>query len=201
TCRQVKLAPAAKKPAARPTTKPAPPKQDKAKKPVKSVKSVKPVKPVKGGKAAAVKPKKKKLVIKKAIDTATRVIKGRHGVRIKRIRTSCRFHVRPTLKLPRKPKYPRKSMPRKTRLDKYSIIKYPLTTEAAMKKIEEHNTLVFITDINANKHQIKMAVKKLYEINTDKINTLIRPDGLKKAYVKLASDYDALDVANKIGII
>ena len=28
-----------------------------------------------------------------------------------------------------------------------------------------------------------------------------RPDGQKKAYVRLAPDYDALDVANKIGII
>lgn len=28
-----------------------------------------------------------------------------------------------------------------------------------------------------------------------------RPDGKKKAYVRLARDYDALDVANKIGII
>ena len=28
-----------------------------------------------------------------------------------------------------------------------------------------------------------------------------RPDGLKKAYVRLTTDYDALDVANKIGII
>lgn len=27
------------------------------------------------------------------------------------------------------------------------------------------------------------------------------PDGQKKAYVRLAPDYDALDVANKIGII
>lgn len=34
-----------------------------------------------------------------------------------------------------------------------------------------------------------------------KVNTLIRPDGAKKAYVKLASDCDALDIANKIGII
>lgn len=25
-----------------------------------------------------------------------------------------------------------------------------------------------------------------------------RPDGLKKAYVRLAPDYDALDVANKV---
>jgi len=30
---------------------------------------------------------------------------------------------------------------------------------------------------------------------------LCRPDGKKKAYVKLTPDYDALDVANKIGII
>ncbi|CAN6804542.1 unnamed protein product [Brassica oleracea var. botrytis] len=29
----------------------------------------------------------------------------------------------------------------------------------------------------------------------------VRPDGTKKAYVRLTPDYDALDVANKIGII
>ena len=28
-----------------------------------------------------------------------------------------------------------------------------------------------------------------------------RPDGTKKAYVRLTQDHDALDVANKIGII
>lgn len=69
-----------------------------------------------------------------------------------------------------------------------------------MKKIEDNNTLVFIVDIKANKHQIKQAVKKLYEIEVAKVNTLIYR-GRKKAYVKLASDHDALDVANKIGII
>jgi hypothetical protein len=30
---------------------------------------------------------------------------------------------------------------------------------------------------------------------------LHRPDGQKKAYVRLTQDFDALDVANKIGII
>lgn len=43
-----------------------------------------------------------------------------------------------------------------------------------MKKIEENNTLVFICDIRANKAQIKQALKKLYDIDTVKINTLIR---------------------------
>ena len=87
-------------------------------------------------------------------------------------------------------------------MDAHNIIKHPLTTESAMKKIEDNNnTLVFIVNTKANKHQIKASVKKLYDINVAKVNTLIRPDGQKKAYVRLAADYDALDVANKIGII
>ena len=53
--------------------------------------------------------------------------------------------------------------------DAYNIIKHPLTTESAMKKIEDNNTLVFICDIKANKHQIKSAVKKLYDINISKV--------------------------------
>uniref|UniRef100_A0A4X2KAT3 Ribosomal protein L23/L25 N-terminal domain-containing protein n=1 Tax=Vombatus ursinus TaxID=29139 RepID=A0A4X2KAT3_VOMUR len=70
-----------------------------------------------------------------------------------------------------------------------------------VKKIEDNSTLVFIVDVKANKHQIKQALKKLYDIDVAKVNTLIRPDGEKKAYVRLTPDYDALDVANKIGII
>jgi ribosomal protein L23 len=43
-----------------------------------------------------------------------------------------------------------------------------------MKKIEENNTLVFIVDVRSNKRQIKDAVKKLYDVQALKINTLIR---------------------------
>ena len=43
-----------------------------------------------------------------------------------------------------------------------------------MKKIEENNTLVFIVDTKANKRQIKLALKKLYDVETVKVNTLIR---------------------------
>lgn len=43
-----------------------------------------------------------------------------------------------------------------------------------MKKIEENNTLVFICDVKANKRQIKEALKKLYDVDCVKINTLIR---------------------------
>ena len=97
--------------------------------------------------------------------------------------------------------YDRKSVVSQKKFDAYQIIKYPLTTESAMKKIEEINTLVFLVDIQANKRQIKEAVKSMYDVQCQKVNTLIRPDGKKKAYVHLTQDYDALDVANRIGII
>lgn len=60
------------------------------------------------------------------------------------------------------------------RLDRFSIVKFPLTTESAMKKIEDNNTLVFIVDKRANKPQVKQAVKKLYDIDVAKVNTLVR---------------------------
>lgn len=87
------------------------------------------------------------------------------------------------------------------RMDAFNVVKYPLTTEAAMKKIEDNNTLVFMTHLRANKHHVRAAVRKLYDIKVAKVNMLIQPDGKKKAYVRLARDDDALDVANKIGII
>jgi large subunit ribosomal protein L23Ae len=77
-----------------------------------------------------------------------------------------------------------------------------LNTESAMKKIEEHNTLVFIVDIKATKRHIKEALKKLYDVDTVKINTLIRPDGTKKAFARLTTDVDALDIAaTKLSIV
>ncbi|KAF5181274.1 60S ribosomal protein L23A [Thalictrum thalictroides] len=94
--------------------------------------------------------------------------------RVKKIRTSVTFHRPKTLTKARDPKYPRISAPPRNKLDHYQILKYPLTTESAMKKIEDNNTLVFIVDIRADKKKIKAAVKKMYDIQTKKVNTLIR---------------------------
>ncbi|GAQ87545.1 60S ribosomal protein L23A [Klebsormidium nitens] len=136
-----------------------------------------------------------------AAKAAKALKKGVVKKKTRKIRTSVTFHRPKTLKRSRDPKYPRLSAPRPDKLDHYQVLKYPLTTESAMKKIEDNNTLVFIVDIRADKRKIKDAVKKMYDIQTRKVNTLIRPDGAKKAYVRLTADYDALDIANKIGII
>merc|ERR1712008_31048 len=137
---------------------------------------------------------------KKASKVA-KAVKSCVSSKTKKIRTSVHFKKPKTLQLRREPKYPRKSTERRYKLDKYRIIQCPVTTEPAMKKIEEINTLVFLVDIKATKPKIKQAVKEMYDVQCAKVNTLIRPDGRKKAYVRLTQDYDALDVANRIGII
>merc|ERR1719213_142106 len=143
---------------------------------VKSAKGTKPVpKSTKAPAKAADAKKAPGSQVKKAQQAMKKVVKGKFGSRVKKVRTSVQFKRPRTLRQPRNPKYPRKSTPKRTYLDAYNIIKHPYTTESAMKK--------------------------LYEIEVVKVNTLIRPDGKKKAYVRLAPDYDALDVANKIGII
>lgn len=103
--------------------------------------------------------------------------------------------------LKRSPKYLRKSTINISKNNRFMIIKCPLTTEYAMKQIEEKNTLVFLVKNKATKRVIKNVIEEQYNIKISKCNTLIRPDGVKKAYIKLSSECDALDIANKIGII
>lgn len=97
-----------------------------------------------------------------------------HAHKTRKVRLSTTFHRPKTLQLSRTPKYPRKSVPHEARLDHHKVIIHPLNTESAMKKIEENNTLVFICDVKANKRQIKEALKKLYDVDCVKVNTLIR---------------------------
>jgi len=137
----------------------------------------------------------------KAQKAALAAKKGNNITKPHKMRTSVHFYRPKTLRLPRTPKYARRSVAPTPKLDQFQIIKYPHTAEGSMKKIEDHNTLVFIVDVRANKPQIKEAVKTLYDITAVKVNTLVRPDGQKKAFIRLAADHDALDVANKIGLI
>ena len=52
------------------------------------------------------------------------------------IHTKTHFFRPHTLELSRKPKYERKSVAKENKMDAYAIIKKPVVTESAMKKIE-----------------------------------------------------------------
>ena len=86
-------------------------------------------------------------------------------------------------------------------MEAHAIIMFPMMTERSVNMIENENKLVFIVDRRANKLQIAAAIKELYEVEAETVNTLITHKGTKKAFVKLKDEYDASDVAIRLGIL
>jgi large subunit ribosomal protein L23 len=81
-----------------------------------------------------------------------------------------------------------------------SVIIRPVITEAALEAIERENKLVFIVSREANKHTIRRAIERLYEVEVTKVNTTILPTGEKKAYITLKPEFKASDIATKLGV-
>ncbi len=84
--------------------------------------------------------------------------------------------------------------------DPNEIIIRPVVTEASLEGVEDENKLIFYVIREANKNTIKWAVESLYEVIVEKVNTLIMPKGKKKAFVRLAPEYSAAEVATNLGI-
>ena len=85
-------------------------------------------------------------------------------------------------------------------MDRYDVIIRPLISEKDFELIEKENKLVLEVNIKATKHQIKEIIEEFYNVRVVKVNTLITPQGKKKAYVKLSSHDDAVDIASKMGL-
>ena len=81
------------------------------------------------------------------------------------------------------------------------ILQAALTTEKAIRLLELNNSIVFLVDRRAKKQEIKKEVEELFNVKVEKVNTLITPRGKKKAIVKLAKDYRAMDIATKLGVL
>jgi large subunit ribosomal protein L23 len=86
-------------------------------------------------------------------------------------------------------------------MDPWKILKYPHLTEKSIALVERENKIIFVVDRKANKKQIKEAFEKAFEVKVEKVNTEIMLSGEKKAFIKLAKEYKAGDVAVKLGII
>ena len=81
------------------------------------------------------------------------------------------------------------------------VILRAVMSEKSLRLVEEQNVLTFIVRRDANKHEIKRAVERAFGVKVEKVNTLITPMGEKKAYVKLAKEYKASDVASRLGLL
>lgn len=85
-------------------------------------------------------------------------------------------------------------------MDPYDVIIRMMITERASEIVERENRLTFIVNRKATKGQVREAVEALYEVKVIKVNTMITPDGKKKAIVKLSPEHNAADLAVKLGL-
>ncbi len=85
--------------------------------------------------------------------------------------------------------------------DPYLIIKYPLSTEKAVREMEAENCLIFIVDKNATKRSIKWAAEKAFDIKVLNVRTQKTMNGKKKAYIKLSAETPAADITSKLGLV
>ena len=86
-------------------------------------------------------------------------------------------------------------------MDQYKVIINPLTTEKVVRLMETENKLLFRVDLKATKSDIKKALEEMFKVKVEKISTLHTPKGEKRAYVKLAPENPAIDVATQLGLI
>ncbi len=87
------------------------------------------------------------------------------------------------------------------KMDIYEIIKHPLSTEKAIRLMESENKLLFVVGRKTTKKDIKEAVEKMFKAKVEKVNTLIGPDGKKRAYVKFSAETPAIDIATQLGMM
>ena len=74
------------------------------------------------------------------------------------------------------------------------------TTEKAVRLIEGENSLMIEVERGAKKSDIKKEFESSFKVKVVRINTFIR-DNKKIAYVKLAEENPAIDIATKFGMI
>lgn len=85
-------------------------------------------------------------------------------------------------------------------MDAYKIIKFPLSTEKAVRLMESENKLLFVVDIKAKKQDIKKAIEDMFKVKVVKVNTFISK-GQKRAYIKFSQENPAIDIATQLGLM
>jgi len=80
------------------------------------------------------------------------------------------------------------------------ILEKVKSTEKIVRQIEAENVLVFVVDRAVSKAEVKNEVEGLFDVKVVKVRTHILKNK-KIAYVKLKSDYPAVDVATKLGMM
>jgi len=85
-------------------------------------------------------------------------------------------------------------------MEPYQIIKYPLSTEKAVRLMESENKLIFVVDIKARKQDVKKAIEEMFKVKVMNVNLAI-VGNQKRAYIKLSPDNPAIEIATQLGLM
>ena len=85
-------------------------------------------------------------------------------------------------------------------MSKTIILEKIKSTEKIVRQIEVDNVLVFVVDRAVSKPEVKAEVEDLFGVKVKKVRTHTMKNK-KFAYVKLKSDYPAVDIATKLGMM
>jgi large subunit ribosomal protein L23 len=86
-------------------------------------------------------------------------------------------------------------------MDTWKVLLYPSLTEKSMGMVETQNKLIFIVNRKADKEIIKNVVEKEFNVKVREVKIEITTKGTKKAYIRLAPEFSASDIASKLGMI
>lgn len=81
------------------------------------------------------------------------------------------------------------------------ILLAPVKTEKAIGKIEYENTLTFEVATTATKKDIQTEVEKIFSVKVASVRTFMTSQGKKHAFVRLAKEFKADDLATKLKMI
>ena len=84
----------------------------------------------------------------------------------------------------------------------WDLIDYPVTTEKAVRIIEDENKLIFqLKRLETKKEEIKKSFEEEFKVKVEKVNALINRKGKKRIILKLKKEFPAGDIGVKLGII
>ncbi len=81
------------------------------------------------------------------------------------------------------------------------VIKYPKATEKSVRLMQSENKLHFIVNKRSTKMDVKRAVEELFNVKVVSVNTYISPTQEKGAFIRLAPEYPAIEIATDLGLM
>jgi ribosomal protein L23 len=78
---------------------------------------------------------------------------------------------------------------------------YPVATEKAINLISKQNTLIFIVSPEATRQEVKKVVEEQYAVKVAGVRTQRTFQGKKRAFVRLAKESPAMELAAKLKIL